>query len=67
MDARTPGNCHSLKRYSRLVDSVGPAKGKEPVMLSKLLTAEEALNLGLAAEILPADEMDPASTRSGSA
>jgi enoyl-CoA hydratase len=58
MNARTLGNCLSLKGYSRLVDYVGLTKGKELIMLAKLLTADEALNLGAVTEIVPADEME---------
>ncbi|MGH2618909.1 MAG: enoyl-CoA hydratase/isomerase family protein [Thermomicrobiales bacterium] len=56
--ARTIGNCLSLKGYSRLLDFVGPAKTKELIMLAKLLTAEEALGLGVMTEIVPADELE---------
>jgi enoyl-CoA hydratase len=56
--ARTLGNCLSLKGYSRLVDYVGPAKAKELIMLAKLLTAEEALSLGMVTEIVPADQLE---------
>jgi enoyl-CoA hydratase len=55
--ARTLGNCLSLKGYSRLVDYVGPARAKELIMLAKLLTAEEALGLGVVTEIVPADQL----------
>ncbi len=56
--ARTLGNCLSLRAYSRLVDYVGPARTKELIMLAKLLTAEEALSLGLMTEIVPADGLE---------
>ena len=56
--ARTIGNCLSLKTYSRLMDFVGPAKAKELIMLAKLLTAEEALGLGVMTEIVPGDELE---------
>jgi enoyl-CoA hydratase/carnithine racemase len=56
--ARTLGNCLSLKGYSRLVDFVGPAKAKELIMLAKLLTADEALSLGVVTEIVPAEELE---------
>jgi enoyl-CoA hydratase/carnithine racemase len=55
--ARTLGNCLSLKGYSRLLDCVGPAKAKELIMLAKLLTADEALRLGVVTEIVPAEEL----------
>ena len=56
--ARTLGNCLSLKGYSRLIDYVGPAKAKELIMLAKLLTADEALSLGVVTEIVPADHLE---------
>ena len=42
-----------------LVDYVGPAKAKELIMLAKLLTADEALSLGVVTEIVPADQLEP--------
>ena len=56
--ARTIGNCLSLTGYGRLVDFVGPAKAKELIMLAKLLTADEALSLGVMTEIVPADQLE---------
>ena len=56
--ARTLGNCLSLAGYGRLVDHVGPAKAKELIMLAKLLNADEALNLGVMTEIVPADQLE---------
>jgi enoyl-CoA hydratase len=55
--ARTLGNCLSLAGYARLIDFVGPAKTKELIMLAKLLNADEALNLGVVTEIVPADQL----------
>ncbi len=56
--ARTIGNCLSLKTYSRLIDFVGPAKTKELIMLATLLTAEEALSLGVMTEIVPTEQLE---------
>jgi enoyl-CoA hydratase len=56
--ARTLGNCLSLKGYSRLVDHVGPAKAKELIMLARLLTADEALELGVVTEVVPSDQLE---------
>ena len=56
--ARTIGNCLSLAGYSRLVDYVGAAKAKELIMLAKLLTADEALSLGVMTEIVPAHQLE---------
>jgi enoyl-CoA hydratase/carnithine racemase len=55
--ARTLGNCLSLRGYSRLIDYVGPAKAKELIMLARLITAEEALGLGVVTEIVPAAQL----------
>jgi len=55
--ARTIGNCLSLAGYGRLIDYVGPAKAKELIMLAKLLTAEEALSLGVMTEIVLSDQL----------
>jgi enoyl-CoA hydratase/carnithine racemase len=56
--ARTLGNCLSIRGYGRLIDYVGPAKAKELIMLARLLTAEEALGLGVMTEIVPADQLE---------
>ena len=56
--ARTLGNCLSLAGYARLVDYVGPARAKELIMLAKLLTADEALAVGLMTEIVPTDQLE---------
>jgi len=56
--ARTLGNCLSMSNYARLVDLIGPARGKELVMLARTLDADEALTLGLVNEIVPADQLD---------
>jgi enoyl-CoA hydratase/carnithine racemase len=55
--ARTLGNCLSLAGYARLVDFIGPAKTKELIMLARLLSADEALSLGVMTEIVPADQL----------
>jgi enoyl-CoA hydratase len=55
--ARTIGNCLSLAGYARLLDFIGPARAKELIMLAKLLTADEALSLGVMTEIVPAEQL----------
>jgi enoyl-CoA hydratase/carnithine racemase len=57
--AKTLGNCLSMNNYARLLDLVGPARAKELVMMARLLTADEALALGLVNEIVPADRLGP--------
>ena len=50
--ARTLGNCLNMGAYSRLVDLVGPSRAKAMIFMAKLLTAEEALNVGFVHEIV---------------
>lgn len=57
--AKTLGNCLSMNNYARLLDLVGPGRAKELVMMARLLTADEALALGLVNEIVPADRLGP--------
>jgi len=57
--ARTLGNCLSMSNYARVVDLVGPARAKELIMQARLLTAEEALRLGLVNEVVPAGRLEP--------
>src|SRR5713226_1742081 len=52
--ARTLGNCLSMNNYARVLDLVGPARTKELIMLARMLDAEEARQLGLVNEIVPA-------------
>lgn len=57
--ARTLGNCLSMSNYARVLDLVGPARAKELIMQARLLTADEALRLGLVNEVAPADALEP--------
>lgn len=56
--ARTLGNCLSMSNCARILDLVGPARAKELIMQAKLLTAEQALALGLVNEVVPADRLE---------
>lgn len=56
--ARTLGNCLSMSNYARILDLVGPARAKDLIMLARLLTAEEALQLGLVHEVVPAEALE---------
>ncbi len=58
--ARTLGNCLSLTNYARLVDLAGPARAKEIIFTSRLITAQEALQIGLANRVVPAGELEAA-------
>ncbi len=50
--ARTLGNCLSSANLSRLTALVGPARVKELVFTAKLLSADEALKVGLLNEVV---------------
>lgn len=56
--ARTLGNCLSMSNYARVMDLVGPARAKELIMQARMLTAEEALGLGLVNEVVPDNRLD---------
>jgi len=55
--ARTLGNCLSIANYARLVDMIGPARTKEVIFLARLVPAEQACQLGLINEVVPADRL----------
>jgi enoyl-CoA hydratase/carnithine racemase len=56
--ARTLGNCLSMENYARLVGLVGPARTKEMIYTARSLSAEEAHAIGLATEVVPAEDLD---------
>ncbi|MDQ3702119.1 MAG: enoyl-CoA hydratase/isomerase family protein [Chloroflexota bacterium] len=56
--ARTLGNCLSLGNYARLVRLLGPARTKDLLFTARLVGASEARQLGLANEVVPADELE---------
>ncbi len=56
--ARTLGNCLSMANYARLVDLVGPSRAKYIIFTAEMVDAEEALRIGLANEVVPADELE---------
>lgn len=56
--ARTLGNCLSMNNYARVVDLVGPAWAKELIMLAQLLSADNALRLGLVNEVVLPDRLE---------
>ncbi len=55
--ARTLGNCLSVANYARLVDLLGPARTKEMIFRAQLVKAEEAHQVGLVNEVVPADRL----------
>jgi enoyl-CoA hydratase/carnithine racemase len=56
--ARTLGNCLSMENYARLVALIGPARLKDIVFTARMVGADEALAIGLATVIVPADEIE---------
>lgn len=56
--ARTLGNCLSMNNYARVLDLAGPAHAKALIMLARLLSADDALRLGLVNEVVPADRLE---------
>jgi enoyl-CoA hydratase/carnithine racemase len=59
--ARTLGNCLSLSNLNRLVSLIGVARVKELVFTAKLISAQDALGLGLVTEVL--DDADALAAR----
>jgi enoyl-CoA hydratase/carnithine racemase len=54
--ARTLGNCLSTGNYARLAALIGPARVKEMIFLARLVSAEEALSIGLVTEVLDSQD-----------
>ncbi len=61
--ARTLGNCLSNENLARLVDLIGPARASDMLLTGRLVSADEALEWGLATRVTPVGELD-ADTRS---
>ncbi len=51
--ARTLGNCLSMSNLARLSALIGAARVKELIFTSKLVSAEDALSIGMVSEVLP--------------
>lgn len=60
--ARTLGNCLSAASYSRLLDHLGPGPAKDLLFTGRLISGEEARDLGLVNRLVAADAID-ATTR----
>ncbi len=61
--ARTLGNCLSVENLARLVDLIGPGRAADMMLTGRLVSADEALEWGLATRVAPVGELD-ADTRS---
>jgi enoyl-CoA hydratase/carnithine racemase len=53
--ARTLGNCLSMENYARLAALIGPGRVKDLVFTARTVDAEEAVAIGLATEVVPAE------------
>ena len=53
--ARTLGNCLSMENYARLVELIGAGRVKELVFTARTVDASEAVSIGLATEMVPAE------------
>jgi enoyl-CoA hydratase/carnithine racemase len=56
--ARTLGNCLSIENYARMMALIGPARTKALIFTARMFSAEEALDAGLATEVVPREAMD---------
>ena len=56
--ARTLGNCLSLANTARLADLIGTARVRDLLLTGRLIDAGEALAIGLATQVVPADQLD---------
>ena len=55
--ARTLGNCLSMANCARLVDLLGPARTKDLIFRARLVGAEEAVQIDLVNEVVPAGRL----------
>jgi enoyl-CoA hydratase/carnithine racemase len=53
--ARTLGNCLSIENYARLAALVGEGRVKDLVLTARTVGADEAVAIGLASEVVPAE------------
>ncbi len=56
--ARNVGNCLSMANYARLAALLGEARLKDIVFTARSIGAEEALAIGLATSVVPAQEIE---------
>lgn len=56
--ARTLGNCLSIANTARLADLIGTGRVRDLLLTGRLVDAAEALSIGLATRVVPADQLD---------
>jgi enoyl-CoA hydratase/carnithine racemase len=56
--ARTVGNCLSMENYARLAALLGPARLKDIIFTARSIGVDEALAIGLATEVVEADQAE---------
>ena len=56
--ARTLGNCLSVENLARLVDLIGAGRAADMLMTGRLVSADQALEWGLATRVSPVGELD---------
>jgi len=56
--ARTLGNCLSMENYARLAALIGPGRVKDLVFTARTVDASEAVSIGLATEVVPAESSE---------
>ncbi|MDP2321397.1 MAG: enoyl-CoA hydratase [Acidobacteriota bacterium] len=61
--SRTLGNCLSLANTARMVDLIGVALTRDLLLSGRLMDADEAYQRGLAAVVLPVDQVEAATAR----
>jgi enoyl-CoA hydratase/carnithine racemase len=56
--ARTLGNCLSLANTARMADLIGTGRVRDLLLTGRLIEADEALAIGLATRVVPADQLE---------
>ena len=56
--ARTLGNCLSMANYARVIDTVGPLRAKDLLFTARLLSAQDALALGLVSGVAAPEDLE---------
>lgn len=56
--ARTLGNCVSMANATRLLDAVGPTRAKELLLTARLLSAQEAQDVGFLTAAIAPEELE---------